>query len=174
LKARNVAPWPASAAAAKTPISTVYQSRMPTGSRALKSVNSSSENQPRASSGTPRTTLPERRAEEDRQKRAGGTEDGVPGLPPERRGDVAAELDGDAAQDERPENQHDGEVETDRPRRQHLREGEEQDPSGRQQPDLVAVPERADGRQHLRRSRSVRATRRCSAPAPRSNPSAIT
>ena len=31
---------------------------MPTGSRALQSVNSSSENQPRASSGTPRTTLP--------------------------------------------------------------------------------------------------------------------
>src|SRR6187200_58046 len=56
--ARNAAPCAHSAASAKTPTSAVYQSRIPTGGRAEKSVKSGSSNQPSAVSGTPRSRLP--------------------------------------------------------------------------------------------------------------------
>jgi hypothetical protein len=42
----------------KTPASTVYQSRMPTGGLAVKSVKRASENQPSARRGRPRSRLP--------------------------------------------------------------------------------------------------------------------
>src|SRR5450830_1178633 len=57
-QARNADPCAASATSAKTPTRQVYQSRIPTGSRALKLVKSVSSNQPSAVSGTPRIRLP--------------------------------------------------------------------------------------------------------------------
>ena len=69
--------------------------------------------------------------------------------PPQAVGHVAAELDGDAAQDERPHHHEDGQVEAGEARGEHLGKGQEQGAAAGQQPDLVAVPEGADGAQHL-------------------------
>ncbi len=57
-QARNVPPCPARTARAKRPTRTVYQSRIPTGSRAEKSVKRVSVNQPSGPSGTPRRRFP--------------------------------------------------------------------------------------------------------------------
>ena len=93
--------------------------------------------------------IAERGAEEHRRESRSEREDGVPERTPQAVFDVRAELDRDAAQDERPENQEDRQVEAREAGREHRREGEEEDAAGGEQPDLVAVPERADRGQHL-------------------------
>jgi hypothetical protein len=53
--ARKSAPWCASAASARSPASTVYQSRIPSAPRGENDSNSASVNHPSGYSGTPRT-----------------------------------------------------------------------------------------------------------------------
>jgi hypothetical protein len=65
----------------------VYQSRVPPGVLAVKSVKSGNENQ-LGIEGQPPHEIPERRAEQYRQRRARAGEDGVPGRPPQRVIDV--------------------------------------------------------------------------------------
>ena len=115
----------------------------------VKSVKSGSENQPVRVEGHAAHEVPERRAEQHRQQRAGAGEDGVPGRAPQRVVDVAAELDRDPAEDQRPEHEEDREVEARQPGGEHAREGDEERAARGEQPDLVPVPEGADGRQHL-------------------------
>ncbi len=58
---------------------------------------------------------------------------------------VAAQLDADGAQDQQPEHDHQRQIEAAEGRGVEQGEGEEERASGGQQPDLVAVPEGADG-----------------------------
>jgi hypothetical protein len=62
---------------------------------------------------------------------------------------LAAVLDRDGAQDQGREDEHHGQVEAREDGRVNDRECSEQRPTGGYQPDLVAVPDRADGVEHL-------------------------
>ena len=122
---------------------------MPTGGRALKSVKSASENHPCWSIRQAAQQVAEGGAEEHGQQQAGNGEDDVPCRSPERILEVASELDGDAAQDQHPQNEEDREVEAGETRREHRRKGREERAAGGEQPHFVAVPVRPDCAQDL-------------------------
>ena len=72
-------------------------------------------------------------------------EDEVPPRSPQPVVDVAADLDGHAAQDERPEHEPEREVEPGERGGHDFREGEQERSAERQQPHLVPAPERPEG-----------------------------
>src|SRR5262249_52651627 len=84
-----------------------------------------------------------------RQDAAPNSEDEIPCGPPERMVDVTSELDRDASQEERPEDEKDREVEARQSRSEHGRERNEQRSTGRQQPHFVGGPERPNRSEHL-------------------------
>ena len=90
----------------------------------------------------------ERRAEHHGEKRRREREDRVPEFPPQGVVLVRAELDRHATQDQQPEDDHQGQVEAAERGGVDVREGHEQHAARGDQPDLVAVPDRADRRQH--------------------------
>src|SRR4029453_12951721 len=63
---------------------------------------------------------------------------------PEPVGKVAADLDGHAAEDERPKYEPEREVEPGERGGHHLRESEQERSAESEQPDLVPAPERAE------------------------------
>ena len=88
-------------------------------------------------------------SEEDGEQNAGEGEESVEEGAPEWVGGVAAELDADAAQNEQPEHHNEREIEAAEGRGIEQREGEEECATGSEQPDFVAVPDRADGAKSL-------------------------
>ena len=89
--------------------------------------------------------VPERDAEEERQEPARKTEDDVPERVPHPTVDLAAELDSDGPPHEEPEHHHQRQVE---PAEGNGKEDGEDAKDCRargDEPDLVAVPDRADG-----------------------------
>jgi hypothetical protein len=110
--------------------------------------------------------VPQRRAETDGEKRAGQAEDRIPPGAPHRVLDVPPKLDGDAAQQQAPQDHEDREIEAGKPRGEHTREGDEERAAGGEKPDLVRIPVRPDGRHDLTSLGVSRATQRCRAPAP--------
>ena len=83
-------------------------------------------------------------------------------------GDLLAELEGDAARDQRDQHEQQRQVEAGEQRRVPGRERREHRRAGHDQPDLVAVPERAD---RVERAPLSRPTTVCSTPTPKSKPS---
>src|ERR1019366_5967537 len=92
--------------------------------------------------------VPQGGAEEDSEQGAGAGEHGVPERLPDRAFDVIAELDGYAAQDEEPEHDHQRQIESAEAGGVERGEGEEQRAAGGEQPDLIAVPDGADGAEY--------------------------
>jgi hypothetical protein len=78
------------------------------------------------------------------QEAAGGKSD-VPHLPPPAHRLFAAEFDGHRAENQRHQQQHQREIKTGEHRRIDVRERGEQRAAAGDQPDFVAVPDRADG-----------------------------
>src|SRR5262249_47911690 len=68
---------------------------------------------------------------------------------PQRVVDMVAELDGDATENQQPQHHHECEIKSAKGRGVERREGEKQRPSSGQEPDLVAVPHRADRAENL-------------------------
>ena len=149
----------------------------PPGRRAKNCVKNGTWKYPLSSSGTPRSTLPSAAPRTMAMSARGQRKDRVPEAAPQRVVLWRAELDGEAAQDEQPQHHHQRQVEAAEPRRVGAREKREhQHPAGGDEPDLVAVPHRADRGEHgaalgvglaprtgegcRRRSRSRRARRR--------------
>ena len=60
-------------------------------------------------------------------------------------GEVAAEFDADAAQDEQPEHDHERQIEAAEGGGVEQREGEVEGAAAGEEPDFVAVPDGADG-----------------------------
>src|SRR5215831_11049760 len=93
--------------------------------------------------------IPERRSEKDGKENTRNPEKEVPSSAPDAIPHVTAELDRDAAQDQAPEHEEDREIEAGNAGREHARECHEESSPGEEEPDLVAVPERADRRKDL-------------------------
>ena len=91
----------------------------------------------------------ERRAEEDGEKRAREEEQAVKEGVHQSVLRMAAQLNADAAQNQQPEDDHEGKIEAAESRGIKKRKGEEQCASGGEQPDFIAVPYRANGAQRL-------------------------
>ena len=89
-----------------------------------------------------------RNANEQARQDAAARKTHIPHLPPPAHRLLAAELDGDRAEDERHEQQHERKVKP----REHggidVRKRGEQCPAAGHQPDLIAVPHRPDGVEH--------------------------
>ena len=139
----RAAPCATSASSANTPTLTVYQSRIPTGIPRGEVREQRQREPSRLVERQPAQQVPERGAEQDRQRDARGGEHEVPGRAPRAGLEVAAELDRDPAQDERPQHEEDREVEPREPGGEHRRERDEEHAAEREQPDLVAVPDTA-------------------------------
>ena len=88
--------------------------------------------------------VPEGDAEQQREPRRSCREDGVPGRPPATAGLLGAELEGHRPQDHDQQDQHEREIQPREQRRVGQREDGEQDAATEHQPDLVAIPDRAD------------------------------
>src|SRR6185369_5057060 len=86
--------------------------------------------------------------EEDGEEEAREGEQRIPEGDPDRMREVAAELDGDGAEDQEPEEDHDRKVKAAQGGGVHGGEGEEDRPAGGQEPDLVPVPHRPDRTEH--------------------------
>jgi hypothetical protein len=87
----------------------------------------------------------DRRAEEDREEEAGEREDEIAQRPSQRIVHVGPDLDADPPQHEQPEHHHQRQIEAAEARRVEEGEREIEGAASRQQPDLVAVPDRSDG-----------------------------
>ena len=87
----------------------------------------------------------ERHAPQQRGQRRADDDRDVPVAPPAVTVDLAAELEGHPAQDQRDEDEQQREVEAGEQARVPLGERGEGRPARDEQPDLVAVPDRADG-----------------------------
>jgi len=74
-----------------------------------------------------------------------GAESAVPPAAPPSPGFLAAELDRHRPEDQREEQQHERQIEARKHRRINRRKRGEQGPAAGHQPDLVAIPHRADG-----------------------------
>ena len=83
-------------------------------------------------------------AEQQRGQQAAHRQRRIPGAPPARRAPLAAVLERHAAHDQRGQQQDEREVEPGEPGRIPAGERGEDRGSGHDQPDLVAVPQRAD------------------------------
>ena len=88
--------------------------------------------------------LPKATPEQQREAQRRRGEDGVPGRSPARARLLGAELEGDRPQDHDQQDEHEREVQAREQRRVGQREDGEQDAAAEHQPDLVAVPDRAD------------------------------
>ena len=86
----------------------------------------------------------EGQAQEECEARRGDREDGVPGRSPASAGLLGPELEGDRPEDHHQQDQDEGQVQAREQRRIRQREDREQDACAEHQPDLVAVPDRAD------------------------------
>ena len=86
-------------------------------------------------------------AEEDGEQGAGQAEDAVEQRAPDAHFDVVAQLKADAAQDQQPEHDHQRQIEAAEGRGVEQWKGEVERAAAGQQPDLVAVPDRADAGQ---------------------------
>ena len=86
----------------------------------------------------------ERGAKQHGQQQAGHGKDEVPPRSPEPVAEVAADLDGHAAKDERPEHEPEREVEPGERGRHDSGEGEQERAAERQEPHLVPAPERSE------------------------------
>src|SRR6202049_4337597 len=86
----------------------------------------------------------ERGAKEDGPQRAREAGCQVPEGRPDRSRDKTAKFDRDAAQDEQPENHHQGQIESAEARGVENGESEEERAAGGDEPDFVAVPDRRD------------------------------
>jgi hypothetical protein len=106
--------------------------------------------------------------------RAGETEDAVEQGAPDADVDVVAQFDADAAQDEQPEHDHERQIKAAEGRGVEQRKGEVERAAAGQQPDFIAVPDRADAGERGAAVSSVRQRKRCSTPTPRSKPSSTT
>ena len=144
-RATHRAPCTVSAMSAATAIRMVYQSRMPGSLPGSRSVQSGRKNSPARIERHAPHHVAQRRAEENRQQRAGAGEDGVPERLPHQALDVIAELNGDAAQNQQPEHDHERQIEAAETGSIESGESEIQGAAARQQPHLVAIPHRADG-----------------------------
>ena len=89
----------------------------------------------------------EGRAVKDGEQDAGKAEEAVEERSPHADIDVIAQLKRHAAQDEQPENDHEGEIEAREGRGVEQRKGEVERAAAGEQPDFVAVPDGADGGQ---------------------------
>ena len=87
----------------------------------------------------------EGRAVEDGEQSAGEAEDAVEEREPDADVDVVAELEADAAQDEKPEHDHERQIEAAEGRGIEKREGEVERAAAGEKPDFVAIPDGADG-----------------------------
>src|ERR1017187_4722135 len=86
----------------------------------------------------------ERGAEENREQCAGAGEYCVPQRLPDEALYVIAKLDGDAAQDQEPEHDHQRQIEPAEARRVERREREVEGPTTGKEPYFVSVPDGAD------------------------------
>jgi hypothetical protein len=93
--------------------------------------------------------IAESRAEEHGQEAAREREEEIPGEAPDGILDVAPKFERDASQDQAPQHEEDREVEAGYSAGKNSRKRHEQNAAGGQQPDFVAVPVRADGREDL-------------------------
>ena len=89
--------------------------------------------------------IPGGHAEQKCSAKAGGEERVVPGPPAELRGHLPPHLDARRAEDEHDQQEHEARVEAAEQGRVGIGEHGEHGPSERHQPDLVPIPERADG-----------------------------
>lgn len=87
------------------------------------------------------------RAEEDDEEKASEPEKAIEEAAPYRAIEVGAEFDADAAQDEQPEDDVQRQVESAEGRRVEQGKGEVEGAASGDEPDLVAVPDGADGAQ---------------------------
>ena len=83
-------------------------------------------------------------AEEDGEQRAGQTEEAVEQCAPDANFDVVAQLNTNAAQNQQPQHDHQRQIEAAEGRGVEQRKGEVERAATGQQPDLVAIPYRAD------------------------------
>ncbi len=90
----------------------------------------------------------ERHTPEQRRKSGAEEDRAIPPRPPARRITLAAVLEGDTAHDERDEDQEQREVEPREQRGVPAGEGSEGRAAGREEPHLVAVPDRPDRVDH--------------------------
>ena len=102
-------------------------------------------NSPRSSMRDAPGDVAHRHADEQARDDAAGAEAHVPHLPPPAHRLFAAKLDGHGAEDERHQQQHERQVKAGENRGIDIREGGEERAAARHEPDLVAVPDRADG-----------------------------
>ena len=145
LSRRYVAPCAASISVENTATDSVYQSRIPTRPRTPKWVNRDMLNVAARVERHAAEDVTERGAKQHRQQHARDREDEVPPGLPQPVGEVAADLDGDAAQDERPQHQPQRQVEPGERDGHDAGEGEQERAPEGQQPDFVPAPERTDG-----------------------------
>src|SRR6185436_20381482 len=82
------------------------------------------------------------------QQCAGEKEQSVKERPPEGIVDMHAQFDAGAAQNEQPQHNHQGQIETAECGRVKGREGEVKSAAAGQQPDFVAIPDRANTSEH--------------------------
>src|SRR5205807_2747381 len=89
--------------------------------------------------------LAQRRSKEDGEESARSGEYELEKPAPDRIIHVRAEFDADAAQHQKPQHNHKGQVETAEAGGVEQRKGEVEGTSGSEQPDFIAIPHRADG-----------------------------
>ena len=85
-------------------------------------------------------------AEEDGEQRAGQTEEAVEQCAPDAHFDMVAQLNAYAAQDEQPKHDHQRQIKAAEGRGVEKRKGEVERAATGQQPDFVAIPNRANAR----------------------------
>ena len=122
----------------------------------------------------PAQQVPEGGAEQDRERDARCGEDEVPRRAPRAGIEMAAELNRDPAQDERPQHEEDGEVEARQPRGEHRGNATNRTPPSASSQTSLPSQNGPMAASTCRRSASVFATNRCRAPAPKSKPSMTT
>src|SRR5215475_7148091 len=88
-------------------------------------------------------------AEKHGQEQTRKGEEGIPKRSPDSTSDVITELDGSAAKDQEPQNHHQREVEATEAAGVEERESEVENPAGSEKPNLVAIPNRANGGDYL-------------------------
>ena len=159
------APCIVRAASEASPTITVYQSRIPAFDRDEVGPERLEE-APVGVDQHPAHDVSERRAEDDGEEDARAREEDVPQRCPRRALDVVPELDREAAQDEEPEDDHEGEIEAAERRRVERREREVESRRPRAARPRCR-PTRGRSSRARRAARRASSPRRCTAPAPR-------
>src|SRR5580700_2370991 len=115
----------------------------------MKSVKKAIEKLPWASSGTPRTWLPAAAPKRNGQRKVGERENEVPKPLPETVVDVSTNFNRNAAQNQTPQDEHQGEIVAGKSRRHQAREYRNQGATEADQPHFVPRPQRPDRGNHL-------------------------